>query len=178
MKKCKNCGNVVSDDTIDICPKCGKSGPWLIGRKKTNNNNNSVNKNSVNNRETNNEVQGASRPLTNFEKAYGSTAATTKNSGSVRSNNTERNTGASEYSENSRPTSIGTWIINFIILSIPIVNLIYLIVNILGSKWKNNKTMKNYFTATMIMMIIGIILAIILQFVLASAIKQLMYSLY
>lgn len=36
MKKCKQCGFVVDDDSLMSCPQCGSNGPWLFPKRNTN----------------------------------------------------------------------------------------------------------------------------------------------
>ncbi|MCT4597650.1 MAG: zinc finger Ran-binding domain-containing protein [Vallitalea sp.] len=68
----------------------------------------------------------------------------------------QNQTNRTVYYDNSDVVSIGQWIIIFILLAIPFVNIIMVFVYAFG--W-DNETINNFGKATLIMILIGIVLA-------------------
>lgn len=73
-------------------------------------------------------------------------------------------------------TSIGKWVLTFIIMAIPVVNIIYAVVVIVQKKV--NTTMLNYMKASIIVSIIAWIVSAALGSLLTAMIVNTMYSLY
>lgn len=69
----------------------------------------------------------------------------------------------SQYQENKPAVSIGEWIVTFIILIIPLVNIIMLFV--WGFGGSTNPSKANYCKAMLIMAVIGIVLSVLLSLV-------------
>lgn len=70
-----------------------------------------------------------------------------------------------------QPPSIGSWILTFFLLAIPIVNIIYIMVGLFGG---TNKSKTNFFRAQLIVILIGTVITIIILLTAAPAIKNLL----
>lgn len=68
---------------------------------------------------------------------------------------TYKGNGATGVQENK---SVGSWILTYIIISIPIVNIIMMFIWALGKKSNSNTTFKNWAKMNLIFWLIGIIL--------------------
>lgn len=82
------------------------------------------------------------------------------------------------YNNNFEPkkdeiVSIKEWLITILIMSIPIVNIVMIFVWAFGNGTKESKA--NYFKATLIMFVIGIIIAILFYAILGSIAMSDMY---
>lgn len=69
--------------------------------------------------------------------------------------------------DNTQPATVGNYIVFFLLMLIPIFNLIYMIIVAVGSPTRN-KSMTNYARACLIMAAIGIAITIILSIVLGA----------
>lgn len=72
--------------------------------------------------------------------------------------------------------SMGKWLLTFIIMAVPVVNIVYAVVVIVQKKV--NTTMLNYMKASIIMSIIAWIVSVALGSLLTAMIVNTMYSLY
>lgn len=81
-----------------------------------------------------------------------------------------------QYSVNvTTDKTTSSWIVTFIVLSIPIVGVIYAIIKMTK---EIDTTIKNYYRAWIIMFVASLIVSALLSSVLAGFIKSMMYSLY
>ena len=81
----------------------------------------------------------------------------------------ERSNGTLPANSGETPVGVGEWILTWILLAIPVVNLIAIIVWLAGKKTKKSK--KNYVIATIIMTVISILLSAACIFFFGDQIK-------
>lgn len=219
MKKCKQCGFVVDDDSLMSCPQCGSNGPWLFPKRNTNqqtqnqmnqhnqmgnqqgnmynnqmNNmgqqgnmyNNQMNQqmNMQGNMQGNGGVQnvgGTTMPLTKKEikeKKKAQQAQMRAQQGNQMGMN-QTNGGMNQASGNGlmEPVmSVFDWLKLMICMSLPIVNIIVIIMAFVNKD--TPKTKKNYIIAALIIMAVAVVLSLIASAVVTSMIRSAVSSLY
>ena len=83
-------------------------------------------------------------------------------------NLTNNSTNEINYDKYSQPMTLKDWIITFLLMLIPIANIVLMFVWAFGSNV--NKSKKTYFQATLIMIAIGIVFWIIFGSIIIAAI--------
>jgi hypothetical protein len=78
-----------------------------------------------------------------------------------------------QYDRNSEPMKLGDWLVTFLLLVIPIANLVLPFVWAFGSDV--NKSKKTFFQCYLILMAVSLVLSIIMWSALISMLSQLAY---
>lgn len=188
MKKCKNCGTVISDDSIMVCPNCNTVGQWLIGKPKArSNNDNASNQMQMNNtQQTQTEFNGNqpyqqqvqnNLPLTKKEiKAKKKEQQMQPQQMQSQHMYNNQQTGGNRVNEMSEVISVFEWLKIMILMAIPIANIVVIIMTLTNKS--ANKTKKNYIIAALIISVIAFVLALVTSMLITSMITNAVMSMY
>lgn len=193
MKKCKNCGTVISDDSIMVCPNCNTVGQWLIGKPKArSNNDNASSQMQMNNNQQSqagfNGTQQYQQPVQNnlpltkkeikAKKKEQQMQSQQMQSQQMQSQNMYNNqqTGVNRIKETSEVISVFEWLKLMVLMAIPIVNIVIIIMTLTNKS--ANKTKKNYIIAALIVSVISFILALVASMLITSMITNAVMSMY
>lgn len=166
MKTCLKCMTTTRNDELKTCNICGGE-EFRSGRPKNGYKMDPTEDSSVENKntDTNDKTE-----IVNKEEHERITEKHNKVSEQTKYNY--------DYSiaESNDEVTLGKWIVTFIIMAIPLVNIIYAIITILQKN--KSRTYINYMKAALIMSIIAIVVSVALGSVISAFIANLMYSLY
>ena len=177
MKTCLKCMTTTRNNEIKVCNICGGT-DFRSGRPKTGykmdptENNIEVNKDTFTYNKEDKNIE------TQKNKVIQDITAEKVSIDRGQQHNTA--TEQFNYNYNTIDTSdeitLGNWIVTFIIMAIPLLNIAYAIITIVQKK--KSRSYINYMKAALIMSIVAIIISMAIGSVISAFIANLMYSLY
>lgn len=179
MKTCLKCMTTTRNDGLEACNICGGT-DFRLGRPKTGYKMDPTEGNIIEDKDT----------LT-YNKIKEDKYIETRKNKEVQDRTAERvrisreqqqNTAIEQFDYNysnidtSDEITLGSWIVTFIIMAIPLLNIAYAIITIVQKK--KSRSYINYMKAALIMSIVAIIISVAVGSVISAFIANLMYSLY
>lgn len=168
MKTCLKCMTTTLNDNIEKCNVCGSTN-FRSGRPKTGYKMEETVEGKADSSKGNNTTK-----QNNVDKAYMAGSNNKSKAANQISNTGIGNYDVDDYADDD--VSIGSWVVTFIIMTIPVINIIFAIIKI--AKSGSSKTVKNYFKASIIVNVAAIIISAVAGTVLTSMIVNFMYTLY
>ena len=178
MKTCLKCMTTTRNDELEECNICGGT-DFRLGRPKTGYKMDPTENNIEINKDTFTYNKGKENK--NIETRKNKVIQDTTEKVSL-GREQQQNTATEQFNYNygtidtSDEITLGNWILTFIIMAIPLLNIVYAIIKIVQKK--KSRSYINYMKAALIMSILAIIVSVALGSVISAFIANLMYSLY